>query len=129
MDSVQVFEMKSKKGPDNPILRDLIKKLRKKGKELEVDLWSDLAERLNKSNRARSEVNISKINRHTEEGDTVVVPGKVLGSGRLDHSVSVAAFDFSDRARRRIESSQGKVINIEELLEKNPEGEGVMIME
>ncbi len=115
--------------PTNPILRGLIRKLRKKSKELEVDIWDDLAERLNSSNRARAEVNISQLNRNTEEGETVVVPGKVLGSGKLDHSISVAAFNFSNRAQRRIQDAGGELLSIEQLLDKNPEGSNISIME
>ncbi len=121
--------MSKKEGPDNPILRRLIRKLRDKGKELNAEVWSDLAERLNKSNRSRAEVNVSQLDRHTEEGETVVVPGKVLGSGKLDHSISVAAFNFSSRASDRIRDAGGKTLSIEELLEDNPEGKGVKIME
>ena len=121
--------MSKKKGPDNPILRKLIRKLRKKAKELDADIWSDLAERLSKSNRSRAEVNVSQLDRHTDDGDTVVVPGKVLGSGKIGHSVSVAAFDFSSRSVGRIQEAGGKTLTINELLENNPEGKNVMIME
>lgn len=121
--------MSGKKGPTNPILRGLIRRLRKLAKETGSDIWSDLAERLNRSNRSRSEVNVSQLNRHTEDGDTVVVPGKVLGSGNLDHSLTVAAFSFSGRARSRIRSVGGETLTIGELLDRNPEGKSVIIME
>ncbi len=121
--------MSGKETPTNPILRDLIRRLRKEGKELDVQIWKDLAERLDSSNRSRAELNISQLNRNTDEGSTVVVPGKVLGSGRLDHPITVAAFDFSTRARRRIESVGGKTLSIHELLDESPDGENVQIME
>lgn len=115
--------------PTNPILRGLIRKLRKKGKELGANIWEDLADRLSRSNRSRSEVNISRLNRNSEEGETVIVPGKVLGSGTLEKSISVAAFNFSNKAKKRIRASGGEVLSIEELLDKNPEGENVKIIE
>ena len=121
--------MSKLKGPENPVLRRLIKKLRKFNKGSESNIWGDLAERLNKSNRNRAEVNISQINRHTSEGDTVVVPGKVIGSGRLNHSLSIAAFDFSNRSRELILDNEGEILTIDELLEKNPKGEGIIIIE
>lgn len=115
--------------PENPVLRRLIKKLRKVDKSSESKIWGDLAERLSRSNRKRTEVNISQINRHTNEGDVVVVPGKVLGSGRLNHSLSIAAFEFSSRARKVVLDERGEVLTIDELLEKNPKGEGIIIIE
>lgn len=121
--------MGRKSGPANPILRGLIRRLRKESKGSESSIWGDLADRLSRSNRARAEVNISRLNRHTEEADTVVVPGKVLGSGRLDHPLSVAAFNFSNQARERIQAADGETLSIEGLLDENPEGSNVIIME
>lgn len=120
--------MSKREGPTNPILRGLIRKLRRRGKERDADIWLDLAEELSRSNRARSEVNISQLNRHTDSEDMVMVPGKVLGSGKLDHSILVAAFNFSSRALERIRSAGGETLSVEELLERNPDGENVSIM-
>ncbi len=111
------------------MLRKLIRNLREKSKENEAQIWEDLADRLNKSNRSRAEVNLSRINRNTSDGETIVVPGKVLGSGKMEHSVTIAAFDFSNRAERRILNAGGEILSIEDLLEKKPEGSNVKIME
>ncbi len=113
---------------ENPVLRRLVKRLRKISKDSGANVWEELARGLGKSNRARAEVNVSQISRHTYEGDTIVVPGKVLGSGRLNHSLSVAAFDFSSRARELILAEGGEVLTIDELLDKNPKGEGIKII-
>jgi large subunit ribosomal protein L18e len=59
----------------------------------------------------------------------VVVPGKVLGSGKLEHPLIVAAFAFSDQAQSRILSAKGKCLTIQDLLETNPKGSNVRIME
>lgn len=124
-----MLQMSKREGPANPILRRLIRKLRRRGRERNANIWLDLAEELSGSNRARAEVNISQLNRHTDSEDTVAVPGKVLGSGKLDHPVSVAAFNFSSRARERIRSAGGETLSVEKLLERNPDGENVFIME
>lgn len=121
--------MSGGKNPENPILRRLIRKLRKKGRELKADIWIDLADRLARSNRSRSEVNLSQLDRHSEENDMVVVPGKVLGSGKLSHPLSVAALNFSNRARNRIQNAGGEILSVEELLDRNPNGSNVTIME
>lgn len=121
--------MAKKKSPDNPVLRRLIRKLREKDKESEGEIWSDLADRLSSSNRARAEVNISRLDRYTEEGESIVVPGKVLGSGRLNHPLLVSGFDISDRARERIEKGGGEAIGIEELLDRGTDGSELTLME
>ncbi|MFP4116646.1 MAG: 50S ribosomal protein L18e [Candidatus Aenigmatarchaeota archaeon] len=112
----------------NPVLKKTVSRLEEKGRKEELDLWKDLAKRLKKPRRNKSSVNISKINRHAKEGETVVVPGKVTGYGSLDKDVDVAAFDFSKSAKEKVEEG-GKVMSILDLAEENQEGENVRIME
>ncbi|RLE83677.1 MAG: 50S ribosomal protein L18e [Thermoprotei archaeon] len=114
-------------GPTNIHLRRLIHHLRKASRENKVKIWRRVAELLSRPTRNKVEVNISKINRYTEDGDVVVVPGKVLGSGELDHKVIVAAWSFSRKAYDKI-SKSGKAISIKELIESNPKGKGVKII-
>ncbi|NJE12638.1 50S ribosomal protein L18e [Thermococcus sp. LS2] len=116
-------------GPTDINLRRLIRYLRKKSNEEGVKIWKDIAWRLERPRRQRAEVNISKINRYTKDGDMVVVPGSVLGAGNLDHKVIVAAWKFSEKAREKIIKAGGEAITIEELIERNPKGSGVIIME
>ncbi|RLF12677.1 MAG: 50S ribosomal protein L18e [Thermoprotei archaeon] len=91
-------------------------------------MWLDVARRLAKPRRKRISVNLSRINRHTSEGDVVVVPGKVLGAGLLRHPVTVAAFAFTRSARQKILEAGGKCLDIRELVELNPKGSGVKII-
>jgi len=113
----------------NPELRELIRFLKRKYGEMGARIWRDVAERLSRPRSRRAEVNVSRINRYTRPGDVVVVPGKVLGAGLIDHPVCVAAFSFSASARRKIEAAGGECISIRELVERNPTGSGVRIME
>ena len=110
----------------NPSLVTLIGLLRLKGYEQKVGLWIALAKKLSKPTRRQCEVNVAKLNRCTSEGDVVVVPGKVLGSGDLDHAVTVAAYKFSMSARDKINAS-GSTMSLEELMEKYPSGSNVKI--
>ncbi|ACS89409.1 MULTISPECIES: 50S ribosomal protein L18e [Thermococcus] len=116
-------------GPTDINLRRLIRYLRKKSNEENVKVWKDIAWRLERPRRQKAEVNISKINRHTKEGDIIVVPGSVLGAGDLDHKVIVAAWKFSEKAKEKIIQAGGEAITIEDLIERNPRGSGVIIME
>jgi len=106
----------------------LIRELKKAAKKKSARIWDTVAARLSKSRCNRSEVNLSRINLHTEKGDTVVVPGKVLGAGRLDHSVDVAAYKFTEGAREEIKKAGGQVLSISELVKKNNRGSGVKFM-
>ena len=117
----------SRTGPTNIHLRRLISYLKKKANENDAPIWDAIAKYLSRPARARVEVNISRINRHTEDGDVVIVPGKVLGGGQLEHNVTVAAWSFSTSARKEI-SKHGRVLSIRELVEENPRGSGVKII-
>lgn len=101
--------------------------MRQEGYTHDVPLWIAVSKRLSRPTRRTTEINLSRINRYTKEGDTVIVPGKVLGAGVLDHKVTVAAFAFSQSARERIDAV-GKTLSIEELLKKNPKGTGIKLM-
>ena len=116
-------------GPTNPVLRKLIRGLREHGKKQKAPVWVELADRLSKPRRARAEVNLSRLSRYWDEGGIVVVPGKVLAAGRLDRPLRVAAFKFSHSARRKIVGAGGEVLTIQRLLEENPKGKGIRIME
>ncbi len=109
-------------------LKNLIVFLEKTSKKSKSRFWRDVAERLSTSRRRMAEVNIGKIDKNTKEGTTVVVPGKVLASGSLTHTVDVAALRFSLDAERKI-SSQGSCMDIKALAEKNPKGTDIIIME
>ncbi|PSP86919.1 50S ribosomal protein L18e [Halobacteriales archaeon QS_4_69_34] len=105
----------------NPRLDGLIAELRSVASESEAGVWAAVAERLAKPRRTHAEVNLGRIERHATAEELVVVPGKVLGAGVLDTPVTVAAVDFSDSARTKIERV-GEPITLERALETNPEG-------
>jgi large subunit ribosomal protein L18e len=116
-------------GPTNPVLRSLLRRLRVQGKRQNAKIWLEVAERLEGPRRRRAEVNLSRINRFTGEGGIVVVPGKVLAAGKLEHPVTVAAFKFSRSAARKVVASGGKALSLQQLMEINPAGKGVKLME
>ncbi len=104
---------------ENQNLRELIRELKRRSIEEKVKLWKRIAIDLEKPSRQRRIVNLSRINRHTKDNETIIVPGKVLGSGVLEHKLAIAAFDFSNSAKEKIKSSGSELISIEELM-KNP---------
>ncbi len=112
----------------NPNLVKLIELLFKASAENRAKIWKDVAERLARPKRLYSEVNVSKIERYAKEGETVLVPGKVLGGGNITKAVTVVALSFSESAKKKIESAGGRCLTIPKLIELNPKGSGVRIM-
>jgi large subunit ribosomal protein L18e len=111
----------------NPRLSSLIADLKSTARDGGGDVWSDVAARLAKPRRAHAEVNLGRIERYAEADETVVVPGKVLGSGVLRTDVTVAAVDFSGTARTKIDQV-GESIRLEQALEQNPDGSDVRVI-
>ena len=120
--------MTKQTGPTNPLLRELIEDLKKKSIEQKVNLWKRIALDLEKSTRRRRIVNLSKINHYTKENDTIIVPGKVLGSGMLDHKLTISAYQFSDSAKEKISQVGAKIVPLSELLKESPKGKSIRII-
>jgi large subunit ribosomal protein L18e len=112
----------------NPQLIDLIGLLKKESREKQASIWLDIADHLAKPRSQRVAVNLSQLNRHTKKADVVVVPGKLLASGNIDHALTVAAFDISDTAKAKLDVVKAKYITIPELMEKNPKGSNIKII-
>lgn len=115
---------KMRHGTTNLQLRKTIDLLSKQKKAI----WKRLAHDLSMPSRQRRAVNIFRLNRYSNKGETVVVPGKVLGDGVLGHSINVAAYSFSKEAKTKIEKAGGKTLTLAELMSKHPDGKGVKIL-
>ena len=87
--------MVKRTGPTNKNTQLLIQLLRKESSTQKSDIWRRIADDLEKSTRQRREVNLSKISRFTKPQETIIVPGKVLGTGALTHELIIAALAFS----------------------------------
>lgn len=114
-------------GPTNQILKNLIVDLRKKSTEEGVGIWKRIAKDLERPTRQRRVVNLYKINKYTKDGDFVIVPGKILATGELDHNVIICGFNLSDSAKDKIKS-KGSFMTIPELMKKNPKGKDIKII-
>ncbi len=104
--------MVKRTGPSNEHLMALIKELKKQ----KTSFWSRMARELEKPSRIRRAVNLSRINRNTKKGETVIVPGKVLGSGELNHALKIIAYTASEQAKKKIKESKSELISINEFL-------------
>ena len=120
--------MGKRTGPTNPLLKDLIHELRKRSNEQSVNLWRRIASDLERPTRQRRIVNLSRIDRYTKENETIVVPGKVLGTGFLGHKLTISAYQFSDQAKQKIMETGSKIIPLAELSKEKPDGKRIKIL-
>jgi len=111
----------------NPAKQELIIELKKLAITEKVKFWKRIASELERPTRNMRIVNVSKLDKVTKDGESIIVPGKVLSAGELSHKLDVAAFAFSETAKQKI-SKNGKAISLVELMKKNPKAKGVRII-
>ena len=105
-------------GPSDPNTVALIRDLRKKGaSDKKHNFWTVLSKRLAKPRRQRPAVNLSKISRYAKKTELVVVPGKVLASGEIKGSYTIAALNFSEIAEEKITKAGGRALSLRDLME------------
>jgi large subunit ribosomal protein L18e len=119
--------MKETKSTNTELIA-LIRLLKKKSREKQAAIWHDIAEDLSKSRSGRAAVNLSQINRHTKRSDLVVIPGKILATGNLNHALTIAAFGISGKAEEKLKAVKAKYLSIPELIENYPTGANVKII-
>src|SRR3989304_1017452 len=86
--------------------------LRALSRENGVAIWRDVADRLERSRRNWSEVNLSRLERYATKGEKIVVPGVLLATGQIQVPITVAGFRASDAARRKVEAAGGKALSL-----------------
>jgi large subunit ribosomal protein L18e len=90
--------------------------------------WNKIAQIVSGGRRRYSNVNIKRIDKEANEGDVIVVPGKILGVGNLTKKVKICALYFSESAHEKIKQGKSEAIKLVDEIKKNPEAQGVKIL-
>ncbi len=110
------------------VVIQMSKELKKASAKNNAPIWAKLAKYALKPSIARRNINLYRIGQLTKDNDTVVFPGKVLGTGQVPHKITLCSFSISESAATKIIESGGKVITHSELIEKFPTGKGVILL-
>jgi len=119
--------MAKRTGTINKALELLIRELKKLSTKEKVNIWKRVAKDLEKPSRQRRSANIYKIDKYTRKDEVAVVPGKVLSEGELTKKITVAGWQFSEKAKEKI-NKIGKAVSIKEIMKENPKGKKIRIM-
>jgi large subunit ribosomal protein L18e len=109
-------------------LNNTIWTLRNGLKKNKVPIWKAVIKELSRSRSNRREVNIGELAHVTKDKEVVIVPGKILGSGEISHKLTVWCFTISEVATRKILDAGGKILPLDSLIKKYPDGKGVRII-
>ncbi len=102
--------------PTNPHAQALISRVKQAARQQESRLLFRIAEALSKPSRQRVTVNLGKINRIAKDGETIIIPGKLLGTGMLEKDVTIIAWQYSLSVPPRMK--KGRLITLREALDK-----------
>ncbi|VVB82220.1 50S ribosomal protein L18e [uncultured archaeon] len=90
--------------------------------------WLEIAGILSSPRINKINVNLTLLNKEAKDGETVIVPGKVLSEGELTKKVKIAAFGFSEKAKEKILKVKGETLTILEEIKKNPDAKNIRII-
>ncbi|NMC05449.1 MAG: 50S ribosomal protein L18e [Candidatus Lokiarchaeota archaeon] len=112
-------------GPNDINTRKLIRKL----ENTKILVFKEIASILKGARRARPEANLAHINRVVKDGDVIVVPGKVLGSGALEHkNVTIGALAWSESVAEKAKTAGAKLLSLPQILEQYPNGSNIRLV-
>ncbi len=112
----------------NMITQRLAYDLKKASRSNDAPIWSRLSKLALKPARSKRALNLKKIAQLSKDGDVIVVPGKVLGTGSMPHKITISSFSISNAAAGKILESGGEIISFEEMTKKFPTGKGVLLL-
>ena len=120
--------MKMKHGTEIQSSRNLLVTLEKAGKKNDAAIWGRAAFYLRKPTRQRVEINLNRLGRVLNDGETALVPGKVLGIGEIKKKVKIAANSFSKSALVKLQKAGVETMPIEKLVQQNAKGSKVRLI-
>jgi len=119
-----------KTGSTKQQTRRTILELKRYGQKHKNRVWKTLAKKLERPRRIRVSVNLWNLSKLAirNKGKTLVVPGKVLGTGKLEKNIKIAGLEFSEKAREKIKAEKGIAITLMELMDEKPKAKELVIV-
>jgi len=109
-------------------LVDLIQELKRQAHKNNARIWKDVAQRLEKPSSSWAKINVGKLSPLIENGEVILIPGKLLGMGKFDKKVTIISMKSSKSAVEKVNKSGGKFMDLDEAMSKYPKGSKIRIM-
>lgn len=90
--------------------------------------WMAVAGALSGPRKNLLNINLGELNEKVKEGESVVVPGKVLSQGELTKKSRIVALNFSGPAKEKLLKEKKELTYIIDEIKKNPSAKGVRIL-
>jgi large subunit ribosomal protein L18e len=90
--------------------------------------WKEVAHLISYPRRLQISKNLDEIDRGSKEGDTIIIPGKVLGNGNVNKKIRIAALKFSKQAVEKLKSRKCEMVSIKDEIKINAKAQGIKIL-
>jgi large subunit ribosomal protein L18e len=111
------------KGKTNPKIVDTINAARKNKS------WVKIAAMIAGPARKYPSFNLDQISEKSKDGDSILIAGKVLGTGELSKKIKICALSFSSSALEKLKKAKIEASFIEDEIKSNPKFEGIKILQ
>ena len=118
----KIEKQSQKKG--NPLLVETLRL----AKKTNSPFWLQIARILSGPRRKKIVLNLDEIEEGTKEGDSIVIPGKILSYGEINKKIDVIAFAFSEKAKEKLLKVKSQTTNIVDEIKKNPGAKGLKLL-
>ncbi|MBI5803569.1 50S ribosomal protein L18e [Candidatus Pacearchaeota archaeon] len=93
------------------------------------DKWLEVGKIISAPRRKKISINLDKISEESKEGETIIVPGKVLSQGDLVKKIRLVALNFSKMAEEKLKKAKVEYLKIINEIKKNPDAKGIKIIQ
>ncbi len=90
--------------------------------------WLEVAGILSSPRANMINMNLDELDKQVKDGETVIVPGKILSQGDLTKKIKIIALAFSGKAKEKILKAKGETSFILEEIKKNPDAKGLRLL-
>jgi large subunit ribosomal protein L18e len=93
-----------------------------------LDAWNKVSDLISSPRRKSIALNLGEISEMSKDGESVVVPGKVLSEGEISRKIRLVALKYSEKAREKLARAKVSFSYINEEIKKNPDAKGLRIL-
>jgi large subunit ribosomal protein L18e len=86
--------------------------------EKNAKLWKNVYRYASKPRRSRITINLNRLDKVVNENDIIVIPGKVLGVGKITKKFTLSAIEYSNSASKKLAIAGCKIVPINEIIKK-----------
>jgi len=90
--------------------------------------WLKVASVLSSPRKNSISINLGDLDRLSKEGETILVPGKILSQGELNKKIKIVALKFSETAKEKLLKSKIQITSITDEIKNNPSAKGFRIL-